>query len=70
MLKKVLLAAAVSGFVAGFVLPVPSVQAASMTSLTCKEAAKLKFPTDHKARHAYKHECKEAWKAQKKAAKA
>jgi hypothetical protein len=69
MLKKVLLAATVSGFVAGFALPV-SVQAAAMAPLTCKEAAKLKFPTDHKARHAYKHECKEAWKAQKKAAKA
>jgi hypothetical protein len=41
-----------------------------MAPLTCKEAAKLKFPTHHKTRHAYKHECKEAWKAQKKAAKA
>ena len=34
----------------------------------CKEAAKLEFPTDRKARHAYRHECKQAWKAQKKAA--
>ena len=33
----------------------------------CKVAAKLQFPTDKKARHAYKHECKAAWKAQKKA---
>ena len=32
---------------------------------TCKEAAKLEFPTDKKARHAYKKECKQAWKAQK-----
>jgi len=70
MLKKVLLAATLSGFVAGLGLPLPSVQAAAMAPLTCKEAAKLKFPTDHKARHDYKHECKEAWKAQKKAAKA
>ena len=31
----------------------------------CKEAAKLEFPTDRKARHAYRHECKQAWKAQK-----
>ena len=31
----------------------------------CKEAAKLEFPTDRKARHAYKKECKQAWKAQK-----
>ena len=35
-----------------------------------KEAAKLKFPTDAKARHAYRHECKLAWKAQRKTAKA
>ena len=34
----------------------------------CKEAAKLEFPTDRKARRAYRHECKQAWKAQKKAA--
>ena len=68
--KKVLLAATVGGLVAGFALPVPSAEAAAMAPLTCKEAAKLKFPADHKARHAYKHECKEAWKAQKKAAKA
>ena len=41
---------------------VPSQAAAP---LTCKEAAKLEFPTDRKARHAYKQECKLAWKAQK-----
>ena len=34
----------------------------------CKEAAKLEFPTDRKTRRAYRHECKQAWKAQKKAA--
>jgi hypothetical protein len=34
----------------------------------CKTAAKLEFPMDKKARHAFKHECKAAWKAQKKAA--
>ena len=33
--------------------------------LTCKDAAKLQFPTDRKTRHAYKRECKQAWKAQK-----
>src|SRR6476661_9330355 len=30
-------------------------------SLTCKEAAKLQFPTERKSRHAYKQECKQAW---------
>ena len=34
----------------------------------CKEAAKQAFPTDKKTRHAFKRECKQAWKAQKKAA--
>jgi hypothetical protein len=32
---------------------------------TCKEEAKLEFPTDRKARRSYRHECKQAWKAQK-----
>ena len=40
-------------------------QAAAPAPLTCKEAAKLQFPTDKKTRRAYKHECKQAWKAQK-----
>ena len=31
----------------------------------CKEAAKLAIPTDRKARHAFKRECKQAWKAQR-----
>ena len=33
-------------------------------SLSCKEAAKLQFPTERKSRRAYKQECKQAWKAQ------
>jgi hypothetical protein len=33
----------------------------------CKTAAKLEVPTDRKARHAFRHACKQAWKAQKKA---
>ena len=40
-------------------------QAAAAAPLTCKELAKLEFPTDRKARRAYKQECKLAWKAQK-----
>jgi hypothetical protein len=34
-------------------------------AVTCKDAAKMDFPNDRKARHAYRHECKQAWKAQK-----
>ena len=40
-------------------------QAGAPATLSCKEAAKLQFPTDRKARHAFRHECKVAWKAQK-----
>ena len=43
-------------------------QAAVPPGTPCKTAAKLEFPTDRKARHAFKHACKQAWKAQKKAA--
>ena len=43
-------------------------QAAAPPGTPCREAAKLQFPTDGKARRAYRHECKLAWKAQKKAA--
>ena len=42
--------------------------AAVPAGTACKTAAKLEFPMDKKARHAFKHECKAAWKAQKKAA--
>ena len=45
-----------------------SSQAAAPPGTPCRAAAKLEFPTDRKARHAYRHECKLAWKAQKKAA--
>ena len=34
----------------------------------CKVAVQAEFPTDKKAHHALKRECKTAWKAHKKAA--
>ena len=43
-------------------------QAAVPPGTSCRAAAKLEFPMDRKARHAYRHECRLAWKAQKKAA--
>ena len=43
-------------------------QAAAPPGTPCRAAAKLEFPMDKKARHAFKHECKAAWKAHKKAA--
>lgn len=66
MLKKVLLAALATLLVAAVALPV-GVSSTEAAALTCKEAAKLKFPTDHKARHAYKKGCVAAWKATQKA---
>jgi hypothetical protein len=52
----------------GMSLSVNKAQAFIPAGTPCKEAAKLEFPMDKKARHAFRHECKQAWKAQKKAA--
>jgi hypothetical protein len=47
------------------------VQAATADGvLTCREAAKLKYPADRKMRHEYRKAFKEAWRAQKGAAAA
>ncbi len=62
MLKKVLLASAVTGLIAGIAVPVQTSPA--QAQMTCKEAAKSKYPDDRKARNAYKKACKEASKAQ------
>ena len=62
MFKKVLFAAVATGLVAAIAVPMQftSAQAGMMS---CKEMAKVKFPGDKKARHAYKKGCKEAHKA-------
>ena len=52
----------------GMSLSVDKAQAVIPPGTPCKVAAKLEFPADKKARHAFRHECKQAWKAQKKAA--
>jgi hypothetical protein len=76
MLKKALLAAAATGLVAGISLPVQAATTAEqgMTTvqpgMSCKEAAKLQYPSDRSARRAFKKSCKEAWKAQGTAATA
>jgi Na+-translocating ferredoxin:NAD+ oxidoreductase RnfG subunit len=61
MLKKVLFAVVATGFVAALALPVQSKAAEAAT--TCKDAAKMEFPNDRKARRAFKKDCKAAWKA-------
>ena len=45
-------------------------QAAAPPGTPCKEAAKLEFPSDRKARHDFKKSCKAAWKATQKAPQA
>jgi len=64
MLKRILLAAAVTGLVAGAAVPVQTAPALAGKS-GCHEAAKSKFKGDRKARHALKKECKAHWKAYK-----
>ena len=68
MLKKMLFAVLATALVAAVALPVLFTPAEA--ALTCKEAAKVKFPADTKERHAYKKGCKAAWKAANKPAKA
>jgi hypothetical protein len=62
MLKRLFLAAAVTGLVAGASVAVTADPAMAGKS-GCREAAKAKFPGDLKARMAYKRECKAHWKA-------
>jgi hypothetical protein len=61
MFKKLLLAAIAAGLVSTATLPLQIDPA--QAGMTCKEAAKMKYPDDRKMRHEYKKACKEAWKA-------
>ncbi len=65
MLKKVLFAAVATAFVAASALPL-QLAPAHAAGMNCKEAAKMKFPGDMKARHAFKKECKATFKASQK----
>jgi hypothetical protein len=61
MRKTLLFVASLAAYVsAGLPLDQPSARAEQMT---CREAAKLKFPGDFKSRTAYRKACKAAWKA-------
>lgn len=66
MLKKILFAVVATAFVAAIALPMQIAPAAA-EAVSCKAAAKAKFPSDLKARHAFKKDCKAAWKATQKA---
>ncbi len=69
MLKRMLFAAAVTGLVACATMPVHTTSAEAARS-GCFKAAKAKFTGDHKARHAYRKECKMHWQAYKTAQRA
>jgi hypothetical protein len=61
MLKALLFAASCAAFVAvGLPLDQSPAHAGQMT---CREAAKIKFPGDWKNRAGYRKSCKAAWKA-------
>ena len=62
MIKKLLLAALAVGVVSAMTLQTAPAEADTMAGMTCKDAAKARFPDDRKMRHTYKKECKEAWK--------
>ena len=68
MLKRMLLAAAVTGLVAGAALPLHTTSAEAASG--CFKAARAKFPADSKARVAWRKECRAYWKAHKTAMKA
>ena len=68
MWKKVLLASAVTGLLAGAALPIHSTPAQAAHS-GCRKAAKAKFPQDRKARRQWRHWCKGQWKLYKAARK-
>jgi hypothetical protein len=68
MWKKVLLASAVTGLLAGAAIPIQSTPADAARS-GCFKAAKAKFPADHKDRKQWRHWCKGQWKVYKAAHK-
>ena len=63
MFKHVLITVAITGLIA-VALPVEAsaAKAGAAGQMTCKEAAKLEFPSDRKMRKAFKLECKSAYK--------
>jgi hypothetical protein len=66
MLKKAMLGIAATAFVAAIALPVQFAPA-SAAAMTCKAAAKMKYPHAMKSRMSFKKDCKAKWKATQKA---
>ncbi len=65
MFKKLLFTAIAGGLVSTFLIQTTPAEAAmhSMVGMTCKDAAKMQYPSDRKTRRAFKKACKEHWKA-------
>ena len=61
MFKTMLLTASVAGLVVVGLPLHPSL--AQAEPVTCRQAAKLKFPADLHSRAAYRKACKAAWRA-------
>ena len=61
MWKKVFLALAVAGLLAGAAVPIQTTPADAARS-GCHKAAKARYPGDHTARRAFKRWCKSQWK--------
>jgi hypothetical protein len=61
MFKTLLVAASCAALIA--VAQPLDLSSARAEQMTCREAAKLKFPGDFKSRTAYRKACKAAWKA-------
>jgi hypothetical protein len=66
MWKKVFLALAVAGLLAGAAVPIQTTPADAARS-GCHKAAKARYPGDHTARRAFKRWCKSQWKLYKAA---
>jgi len=64
MLKKVLLASAVTGLLAGAAVPIQTIPANAAHS-GCHKAAKARYPGDRAQRKAFKRWCKSQWKMYK-----
>ena len=64
MLRYVLVAAGITGLIAVAVPVEASAAKAGMAGqVTCRDAAKLHYANNRKMRHAFKNECKKAYKA-------
>jgi hypothetical protein len=68
MWKKVLLVSTVTDLLTGALIPIQSAPADAARS-GCHNAAKAKYPGDHKARKQWRHYCKGQWKIYKAAHK-